>query len=88
VDRRIKPAGAAGILLHGFPPPELIEHGVSEMVSQRVYGLALGYEDLNDHDLLRSDPLLALVAGKRDVTGTRPAQPARSRQGVGRQKHL
>ena len=39
------------------------------MVSQRVYGLALGYEDLNDHDQLRRDLLLALLAGKSDVTG-------------------
>ena len=46
-----------------------IEHRVEELVSQRVYGLALGYEDLNDHDELRSDPLLALLAGKSDVGG-------------------
>lgn len=42
--------------------PEKIEHTVSELVSQRAYGLALGYEDLNDHDELRSDPLLAVAA--------------------------
>ena len=36
-----------------------IEHTVEELVAQRVYGLALGYEDLNDHDELRHDPLLA-----------------------------
>ena len=40
------------------------------MVAQRVYGLALGYEDLNDHDDLRRDPLLATVVGKDDPTGT------------------
>lgn len=34
---------------------------------QRVYGLALAYEDLNDHEQLRHDPLLGLLAGKRDV---------------------
>ncbi len=39
------------------------------MVTQRVYAIALGYEDLNDHDQLRSDPLLALWAGKRDLLG-------------------
>jgi hypothetical protein len=48
---------------------ELIEHSVSELVSQRVYGLALGYEDLNDHDELRWDPLMGLLAGKRDPQG-------------------
>jgi len=39
--------------------PERIEHRVEEMVAQRVYGLALGYEYLNDHEELRNDPLLA-----------------------------
>jgi hypothetical protein len=50
---------------------ERIEHRVSELVAQRVYGLALGYEDLNDHDRLRDDALLALLSGKTDVTGER-----------------
>ena len=49
--------------------PDLIEHTVQELVAQRVYGLALGYEDLNDHDQLRLDPLLATLVGKRDPTG-------------------
>jgi hypothetical protein len=47
-----------------------IEHTVEELVSQRVLGQALGYEDLNDHDTLRDDALLALASGKRDLTGT------------------
>jgi hypothetical protein len=42
----------------------LIEHEVETLVGQRVFGLALGYEDLNDHDRLRHDPLLAVLAGK------------------------
>ena len=49
--------------------PDLIEHAVEELLAQRIYGLALGYEDLNDHDDLRRDPLLATVVGKRDPTG-------------------
>jgi hypothetical protein len=44
--------------------PELIEHEVRTLVGQRVYGLAMGYEDLNDHDHLRHDPLLAVLLGK------------------------
>ena len=48
---------------------ERIEHGVEELVAQRVYGLALGYEDLNDHDELRRDPLLGVLAGKADPSG-------------------
>jgi hypothetical protein len=47
--------------------PWLISHGVQELVSQRVYALALGYEDLSDHDQLREDPLLALLSGKRNL---------------------
>lgn len=49
--------------------PELVEHTVHELVAQRVYALALGYEDLNDHDALRYDPLLAVLVGKSDPTG-------------------
>ena len=49
--------------------PRFIEHSVVELVGQRVYGLALGYEDLNDHDDLRRDPLLATLVGKVDPTG-------------------
>jgi len=48
-----------------------LEHSVAELVRQRVYALALGYEDLNDHDELRADPLLALLAGKADLQGSR-----------------
>jgi len=49
--------------------PELIEHPVAQLVGQRVYGLALGYEDLNDHDALRHDPLLAALVGCADPRG-------------------
>jgi hypothetical protein len=44
--------------------PDLIEHSVSTLIGQRLYGIALGYEDLNDHDHLRHDPLFAVMAGK------------------------
>jgi len=47
--------------------PWLISHTVQEMVAQRVYALALGYEDLSDHDQLREDPLLAVLSGKQRV---------------------
>jgi Transposase DDE domain group 1 len=43
---------------------ELIEHEVKTLVGQRVFGIALGYEDLNDHDDLRHDPVMAVLAGK------------------------
>lgn len=46
-----------------------IEHSVQELLSQRIYGLVLGYEDLNDHDHLRRDPVHGLICGKRDPLG-------------------
>src|SRR4030042_1476199 len=67
--------GATGIIA-GFAAcftdhrdPDLIEHTVEQLIAQRIYALALGYEDLNDHDQLRHDPLLAVLAGKHDPTG-------------------
>ena len=49
--------------------PRRVEHTVRELVRQRVLALALGYEDLCDHDTLRRDPLVAAVVGKADPTG-------------------
>lgn len=46
-----------------------VDHSVEELLAQRLEGLALGYEDLNDHDTLRLDPLLAVAAGKDDPLG-------------------
>jgi len=47
--------------------PRYVVHGLPEMIRQRVYGLVLGYEDLNDHEQLRHDPLLALLAEKEQI---------------------
>lgn len=58
-----------------FRDPNLLEHTVEELLKQRVFALALGYEDLNDHDQLRADPLLATLVGKRDVTGQERTDP-------------
>lgn len=49
--------------------PERIEHPVADLLAQRINGLILGYEDLNDHDDLRRDPALALSVGKVDIEG-------------------
>jgi hypothetical protein len=65
--------------------PDLTEHTVEELIAQRVYALALGYEDLNDHDDLRRDPLLATVVGKGDPTGkTRQRKRDRGRALAGK----
>jgi len=47
--------------------PLLVEHAVRTLVGQRVFGMALGYEDLNDHDVLRFDPVMAVLAGKLEA---------------------
>jgi hypothetical protein len=52
-----------------YRSPKQIEHPLLDLITQRVFGLALGYEDLNDHDQLRSDPMLAVALGKDDVKG-------------------
>src|SRR5210317_1390334 len=52
-----------------YRDPDQIEHPLESLIKQRVMGLALGYEDLNDHDAMRHDPLLALVSDKHDVSG-------------------
>jgi len=47
--------------------PVFVQHQLSEMLAQRIYGLALGYEDLNDHEQLRHDPLMGVLAGRRKL---------------------
>jgi hypothetical protein len=67
VDRRIKLLGRlSGCFMDGRSPL-FIQHQLPEMLSQRIYGLALGYEDLNDHDQLRTDPLMGLLSGRRKL---------------------
>jgi Transposase DDE domain group 1 len=63
-DRAIGMMDRLASCFHDVRSPELIEHQVVTLVAQRVFGIALGYEDLNDHDELRHDPMLAVLAGK------------------------
>ena len=66
-DRRINLLGRLAGCFSDGRSRLLITHPLSEMLSQRIYGLALGYEDLNDHEQLRSDPLMAVLSGKRKL---------------------
>ena len=59
-----------------YRDPSVIEHTVEDLVTQRVMAVALGYEDLNDHDTLRRDPLVAAAVGKADPTGENRVRPA------------
>jgi hypothetical protein len=56
--------------------PQLIEHGVGTLVGQRVFAIALGYEDINDHEELRHDPVMAVLAGKLQARRTNCAPVA------------
>jgi len=69
VERATKIIGQFAACFRDYRDRESVEHTVYDLVAQRVYGLALGYEDLNDHDELRRDPLLAVLVGKGDPLG-------------------
>jgi hypothetical protein len=66
--------------------PERIEHEVATLVGQRVFGVALGYEDLNDHDQLRHDPVLAVLAGKLEAA-RRNCAPLAGKSTLNRLEH-
>jgi hypothetical protein len=70
VDRRLGLLEQFASCFEDHRNPALVEHSVAELVRQRIFALALAYEDLNDHDELRTDPLLAAVVGKADPTGS------------------
>jgi len=63
-DRAIRLTGRLAACFTDARTPELVEHAVGTLVLQRVAGIGLGYEDVNDHDELRHDPVLAVLAGK------------------------
>jgi hypothetical protein len=63
-DRAIDLIGRFAACFRDWRCAELIEHEVVTLVGQRVFAIALGYEDLNDHDDLRHDPMMAVLAGK------------------------
>ena len=66
-ERRINLLSRVAACFQDGRSPLLVQHRLTEMLGQRIYGLALGYEDLNDHEQLRSDPLLAVLSGKREL---------------------
>src|SRR2546422_8793096 len=66
-DRAMRMTARFAACLHDERRRDLIEHEVATLVGQRVFGIALGYEDLNDHDELRHDPMMAVLAGKLEA---------------------
>ena len=63
-DRAIELTDRFAACFHDTRRQHLVEHEVATLLAQRVFGIALGYEDLNDHDELRHDPMMAVLAGK------------------------
>lgn len=85
VDRRLNLTERLAACFTDHRQPDLVEHTVPQLVAQRLYGLALGYEDLNDHDQLRADPLLAVLIGKAEPKGTdRRRQQDQGKAGAGK----
>jgi hypothetical protein len=66
-DRAIGMIDRFAACFHDVRRADLIEHKVVTLLAQRVFGIALGYEDLNDHDELRHDPMMAVLAGKLEA---------------------
>ena len=66
-DRAIALVDRFAACFHDARRADLIEHEVATLVGQRIFAIALGYEDLNDHETLRHDPLMAVLAGKLEA---------------------
>jgi Transposase DDE domain group 1 len=67
--------------------PRYVEHQVETLVGQRIFGLALGYEDLNDHDELRKDPTFAVLAGKLSPVLRTNCEPLAGKSTLNRLEH-
>src|SRR3989441_1945303 len=76
VEKGTKIIGQFASCFTDYRDAELREHAVAELLAQRIYGQALGYEDLNDHEELRRDPLLATACNKKDPLGANRFNPA------------
>ncbi len=72
VDRKIGLSAAVARALSDPRDPERITHPLRDLVAQRLYGLCCGYEDLNDHDVLRHDPLMQTAVGKVEELASAP----------------
>jgi hypothetical protein len=69
IEERFRLVESFASCFRDYRDPERIEHSLVDLLKQRLFGLCLGYEDLNDHDWLREDALLAVIVGKEDPEG-------------------
>lgn len=72
VDRKIGLSAAAAAVIHDPRHAGLITHSLRDLIAQRLYALACGYEDLNDHAQLRTDPLMQTAVGRTEALGSSP----------------
>lgn len=85
-DRAINLVGRFAACFRDARMPERVEHDVATLVGQRVFGIALGHEDVVDHDQLRHDPVLAILAGKL-AAGRRDCAPLAGKSTLNRLEH-
>src|SRR5438034_8503004 len=78
-DERIGLTAQFAAALHDRRDPELVEHTFLSMVRARLYGILAGYEDQNDHDILRADPVFKLLADRSPTDADLASQPTLSR---------
>src|SRR5215212_2402960 len=78
-DERIGLTAQFAAVLHDPRDPDLIEHSFLEMVRMRIFGILAGYEDQNDHDTLRTDPVFKLIADRSPADDDLASQPTLSR---------
>ena len=76
IDRGLGVSRALAQCFTDYRDPRWIDHPLEHLLAQRLTGLALGYEDLNDHNLLRRDPLLAVAVDHKDPLGQERVNPA------------
>ena len=70
VDRSLGLTRRLAACFHDQRDARFVDHSIEQLLAQRIYGLALGYEELNDHERLRLDPLLAVACEKADPLGS------------------
>lgn len=73
IDRKLQITSQFAQCFQDYRQPNRIDHSIENLIRQRIYGLVMGYEDLNDHEELRHDPMFALVLGKTIGLENEPA---------------
>ncbi|QYX32988.1 IS1380 family transposase [Sphaerospermopsis torques-reginae] len=65
IDRKLQITARLAQCFQDYRQPNKRQHSIEDLIAQRIYGLIMGYEDLNDHEELRHDPMFAIAVGKR-----------------------